>query len=49
MDEVKCNKNRSAKSLLPIIQENVKEGSIVFTDFWAAYNNIKLLDNNIKL
>ena len=36
-------KNRSAKSLLPIIQEHVREGSIVYTDCWAAYNNTKSL------
>ena len=36
-------KNRSAKYLLSIIQEHVKDGSVVFTDCWAAYNNIKII------
>jgi len=36
-------KNISIKSLLPIIQEHVKEGSILFTDCWASCYNIKTI------
>jgi len=34
-------KDRSAKTLLPIIKKHIREGSVVYTDCWAAYNNIK--------
>jgi len=33
-------KNRSVNTLLPIIKKHVKEGSVVYTDCWAAYDNI---------
>ena len=32
--------NRKAETLLDFIQKNVEEGSIIYSDFWAAYNNI---------
>lgn len=35
--------NRSANTLLPIIQNHVQLGSMIHSDQWAAYNNIENL------
>ena len=32
---------RNAKTLLPIIQRNVKPGSDIHSDEWCAYKNLK--------
>lgn len=36
-------KDRSAKSLHPLIKKNVKEGSQLMTDEWRSYNGLSLL------
>ena len=35
--------NRSAQTLLPIIQQHVRTGSVIHSDEWAAYRRVKQL------
>ena len=35
--------NRDAATLLPIIQQWIRPGSIVWSDIWPAYNNLPAL------
>ena len=37
--------DRSAATLLPILQAHVAPGSTVYSDQWAAYNNVQSLGN----
>jgi transposase-like protein len=40
--------NTKSSTLLPIISENVKDGSTLYTDEWTAYNGLEKLDNAFK-
>lgn len=42
---VRAVPDRSAATLLPIIQQNVAPGTIVWSDEWAAYSNVSSLPN----
>ena len=40
--------DRTAATLLPIIADNIKAGSIVISDGWAAYGGIRNLQQNYE-
>jgi len=42
---VRAVPDRSAATLLPIIQQNVAPGTIVWSDEWAAYSYVSSLPN----
>ena len=35
--------NRSAQTLLPIIQQHVRSGTVIYSDEWAAYRRVQQL------
>ena len=35
--------DRTVQTLLPIIQQHVRSGSVVYSDQWAAYNQVQQL------
>lgn len=35
--------NRSAQTLLPIMQQHLRPGTIVYSDQWSAYRNVQQL------
>lgn len=37
--------NRTAASLIPIIEENIAPGSIIISDKWKSYNGIRNCNN----
>jgi len=42
---VRAVPDRSAATLLPIIQQHIATGTIVWSDEWVAYSNVSSLPN----